>query len=165
MIGSRLINVTNNRSLDPTSQLQNFVAAAPHQLDFATGPRSVRAGRCSQVITMRTEDSFGFETNAGVDITVNLTPPVGGQFYSTATCDDGSMTIIIKTSHGLSILYDKTVTMQQEGSIHDYLELEQFIFQELTKMYEEIEKLGCEINLICVSGESIRIKHIEDCRF
>lgn len=69
-----------------------------------------------------------------------------------ATCDDVSITIIIKTSHGFSILYNKTITMQQEGSIHEYLELEQFIFQELTKMYEEIEKLGCEINLICVSN-------------
>ena len=69
-----------------------------------------------------------------------------------ATCDDVSMSITIKTPGNFSILYDKTVTMVQEGSIHDYPELEQFIYKQLNQMYEEIKQLGCEINLICVSN-------------
>ena len=69
-----------------------------------------------------------------------------------ATCDDPSISVIEKTSSGISILYDETVTMEQEGSIHDYLDLEPFIDEQLKQMYEKIKQLGCKINLICVSN-------------
>lgn len=89
-VGTGTISVANNKNLDTTSQVETFTAGAASALDFQTPVRTVAAGGCSQVITVFAKDDYGFETNAGQNYTLNLTPPAGGQFYSSASCTAGT---------------------------------------------------------------------------
>lgn len=89
-VGSRAIDVTNNKNLDNTSQTQTFTSGASTKLGFLTPARSVPAGGCSAVITVVTRDDYNYETNAGQNYLVNLTPPSGASFFSDSSCSAGN---------------------------------------------------------------------------